>query len=329
MRAKQFIPEAAIGTHPKRPARPGSRPERGHEATPRYTTNEMDKSQKGPPGWNISDDEPGGKEQYGKPAKSKGVAKDALKSLNKEMGKAHKKVKEGADERKQNALWAQITQHEKAAKATKNDIKKQHHMKMASELRGQLKTSDEESLEEYGDTAKGQKMLSKVQKRAVSRMIDAADRGNAKGAKKNQETANRAWDRMTDTDLEEAGSDAMANAAKRLTDPNDGKVAKLRAAGDKRREEHLKSRDIAKKNEAIEAMEAELAEAKAPRALCKSSTPDEDLGASQLASCKSQGLRARDGEKSHKLGKSSKSRVKVGGKRIKGSKYGGPLPDWS
>lgn len=76
-------------------------------------------------------------------------------------------------------------------------------------------------------------------------------------------------------------------------------------------------------------MEEELEEAKAPRALCKSATPDEDLGASQLSSCKSQGLRARDGNKSHKLGKSSKSRVKVGGKRIKGNKYGGPLPDWS
>ena len=48
-----------------------------------------------------------------------------------------------------------------------------------------------------------------------------------------------------------------------------------------------------------------------------------------LASCKSQGLRARDGEKSHKLGKSPKSRIKVGGHRIKGKKYGGPLPDWS
>ncbi len=68
---------------------------------------------------------------------------------------------------------------------------------------------------------------------------------------------------------------------------------------------------------------------KASRKLCKSSTPDEDLGASNLASCKSQGLRARDGEKSHKLGKSPKSRVTVGGHRIKGRKYGGPLPDWS
>lgn len=68
---------------------------------------------------------------------------------------------------------------------------------------------------------------------------------------------------------------------------------------------------------------------KASRQLCTSSKPDDELGASQLASCKSQGLRARDGNKSHKLGKSPKSRVKVGGHKIKGHKYGGPLPDWS
>jgi hypothetical protein len=68
---------------------------------------------------------------------------------------------------------------------------------------------------------------------------------------------------------------------------------------------------------------------KASRELCKSSKPDDALGASMLASCKSQGLRARDGDKSHKLGKAAKSRVKVGGHKIKGHKYGGPLPDWS
>ena len=68
---------------------------------------------------------------------------------------------------------------------------------------------------------------------------------------------------------------------------------------------------------------------KASRALCTSSKPDADLGASNLASCKSQGLRARDGNKSHKLGKGPESRVKVGGHKIKGHKYGGPLPDWS
>jgi hypothetical protein len=65
---------------------------------------------------------------------------------------------------------------------------------------------------------------------------------------------------------------------------------------------------------------------KASRALCVSQKSDDDLGASNLASCKSQGLRARDGKKSHKIGK---HRETVGGKKIKGKRYGGPLPDWS
>jgi hypothetical protein len=70
-------------------------------------------------------------------------------------------------------------------------------------------------------------------------------------------------------------------------------------------------------------------EGKASRALCSSSKPDNELGASQLASCKSQGLRARDGEKSHLIGHGNSSvRVTVGGKKIKGKKYGGPLPDY-
>lgn len=64
----------------------------------------------------------------------------------------------------------------------------------------------------------------------------------------------------------------------------------------------------------------------APRALCLSKRSDASLGASQLASCKSQGLRARDGNKSHKIGK---KRIKVGGHKIKGKTHGGPLPDWS
>lgn len=64
----------------------------------------------------------------------------------------------------------------------------------------------------------------------------------------------------------------------------------------------------------------------ASRELCTSGKPDSALGASQLASCKSQGYRSRDGGKSHKVGS---DRVKVRGKKIKGKKYGGPLPDWS
>jgi hypothetical protein len=74
---------------------------------------------------------------------------------------------------------------------------------------------------------------------------------------------------------------------------------------------------------------SEIVTEKASRALCVSGRPDSDLGASNLASCKSQGLRARDGEKSHLIGHGSTStRITVGGKRIKGKKYGGPLPDY-
>ncbi len=72
--------------------------------------------------------------------------------------------------------------------------------------------------------------------------------------------------------------------------------------------------------------EDELDEEPASRALCTSGKPDSALGASQLASCKSQGYRSREGGKSHKVGS---ERVKVRGKKIKGKKYGGPLPDWS
>ena len=64
----------------------------------------------------------------------------------------------------------------------------------------------------------------------------------------------------------------------------------------------------------------------ASKKLCRSSRPNDALGASALASCKSQGLRSRDGKKSHKIGK---RRITVGGKKIKGKQHGGPLPDWS
>ena len=37
MKATDFIKEAAIGTNPKRPAREGSRPDRGHDPEARYT----------------------------------------------------------------------------------------------------------------------------------------------------------------------------------------------------------------------------------------------------------------------------------------------------
>jgi hypothetical protein len=47
---------------------------------------------------------------------------------------------------------------------------------------------------------------------------------------------------------DEDSSKAMANTAGRLANKDDGKVAKLRAAGDKRREDQLKGRNIAKRD---------------------------------------------------------------------------------
>ena len=64
----------------------------------------------------------------------------------------------------------------------------------------------------------------------------------------------------------------------------------------------------------------------APAKVCRSSKPNSALPKSWLSSCKSQGLRSRTGKKSHKIGS---KRVTVGGKKIKGKKYGGPLNDYS
>ena len=76
----------------------------------------------------------------------------------------------------------------------------------------------------------------------------------------------------------------------------------------------------------IEIDEDLLADWKASAKLCKSNTPTSKLGASAAASCKRQGYRARTGKKSHLIGQ---NRVTVDGRKIKGAKYGGPLPDYS
>ncbi len=85
------------------------------------------------------------------------------------------------------------------------------------------------------------------------------------------------------------------------------------------------ARSAADYNNQMNENDAEIEEEKASRALCLGSKPDAEIGASQLASCKSQGFRARDGKKSHLVGK---KRITVGGHKIKGKKYGGPLPDY-
>ena len=66
----------------------------------------------------------------------------------------------------------------------------------------------------------------------------------------------------------------------------------------------------------------EITEGKPSSSYCRN-TPKDKMGASAKASCKSQGHISRDGKKSHKIGN---KRKKVGGRRIKGKKYGGCLP---
>ena len=62
----------------------------------------------------------------------------------------------------------------------------------------------------------------------------------------------------------------------------------------------------------------------APKGAC--SKPMSTLPASWVSSCKSQGKMKRTGNRSEKVGGKT---MKVSGKRIKGKKYGGPLPDYS
>ena len=62
----------------------------------------------------------------------------------------------------------------------------------------------------------------------------------------------------------------------------------------------------------------------APSGVC--SKPKGSLPASWVSSCKSQGKRKRTGNRDEKI---SGKTQKVAGRRIKGKKYGGPLPDYS
>ena len=62
----------------------------------------------------------------------------------------------------------------------------------------------------------------------------------------------------------------------------------------------------------------------APAGVCASTKST--LQASWISSCKSKGRMKRDGNRLEKVaGKTQR----VAGKRIKGKKYGGPLPDYS
>ena len=177
---------------------------------------------------------------------------------------------------------------------------------------------------DYREYRKGVKASRKEQPAQLDKIqLDELSPETLKSYIKKSKGHSQKYDRLGDK-ADEKGDEELAN---KMWNKGDNRYAGDAQARVKLADLKDKKKGVA---EAVAQMEAELAEhGKASRELCKSSKPDADLGASMLASCKSQGLRARDGDKSHKLGKTSKSRVKVGGHRIKGQKYGGPLPDWS
>ena len=79
-------------------------------------------------------------------------------------------------------------------------------------------------------------------------------------------------------------------------------------------------------NTVMKIQDITVVEAKASKKLCTSNKSDKELGASNLSSCKSQGYRKRVSQVKHTI---KHKRRSIDGKKIKGKKYGGPLPDWS
>lgn len=74
--------------------------------------------------------------------------KNRIERLQAGLNRSKQGVAEGSAKHKQSRLWQMISDYEQRAKATKNEIKKQHYMKMADELRGKLKTSDDQGVVE-------------------------------------------------------------------------------------------------------------------------------------------------------------------------------------
>lgn len=66
-------------------------------------------------------------------------------------------------------------------------------------------------------------------------------------------------------------------------------------------------------------------EGPASNKLCAKARKGIDIGASQIASCKSQGKLKRDTGKSAKVGN---KRISLDQKKVKGKAHGGPLPDY-
>jgi hypothetical protein len=155
----------------------------------------------------------------------------------------------------------------------RSDMKRRIHTKKleegrVKELQMDLKDmTDEEFMKAYNMTKKEaraelkpKKQVAEGEKQSKSREMDLDwhykniinTKGLSDKAKKDTTDIYNKLKKKKEQGVAEAGSNAMADTAKRLANKDDGKVAKLRAAGDKRREEELKGRNIAKRNESVD-----------------------------------------------------------------------------
>ena len=326
MRANEF------GTNPSRPVRTGSRPARGHETQPLYvqldelSTELLGRYKKAASADAKKADAEG---DYARGDKRfKGINRATNKQFDNDLKKHNQQgVAEGESAREK---WNRASaEREKKHNDAEKEMKARH-ARGEEDMKGSI-----DRLEKHINAKEGwsQKYKSSIN---CSHPKGFSQKAHCAGKKKHNESIET---EMTCPDCGMCQTHGSLNEIKKGAKDSNGFTkcwSGYHAAGTKKGKNGKPVRNCVPNEsmaEAIARLEAELEalaeEGKASRKLCASSKPDSELGASQLSSCKSQGLRSRDGNKSHKLGKSPKSRVKVGGHKIKGQKYGGPLPDWS
>lgn len=303
MRANEF------GTNPKRPAREGSRPARGHKPVDRYKSDA-------------------------------GISKDQETNFHAKLDKlVHNTFGKREDEVEEHIVKAG-SQYRLVSKhggknlgtyPTKAGAEKRERQVQYFKHMGEDEVEESTGVTDYNPKSQGgtrKELLAKYHKSKNPKDAEAARKagatqkelqGVAEGFNSKQEVIDH---------FVKQGKSAAAGAA---AWERGWRGSKPKAKPQQPKQDNNQKYWWQDKDESMESIGEWIVQerGKASRALCVGSTPDEDLGASQLASCKSQGLRARDGEKSHLIGhRGSKHRIKVGGKKIKGKKYGGPLPDY-
>ena len=328
MKAHQFI-EDTFGTNPKRPSRSGSRPERGHQPQSRYGISKDKETQFHAKLDKLVHDTFGKRDDEVEETRDElddydvhglqGYYSDFHKDLHGFRPRHHSEEEFNNPERLKELIRG-LHKYMDALKAT-------------PEGRAQLKADgwhfDDETTEDLADLFKSKPKVD-WNKRAKELFAQGMTEQQVQ-----QQLIKEGCPPSQAPVYVQANQQLEENKMKKKQEAPKPRnfVAKNAiqsgAGAHKDKKKASKQGDEKHKGRMMDLAEMEDLLEKASRQLCKSSTPDEDLGASNLASCKSQGLRARDGEKSHLIGHGKSAvRIKVGGKRIKGKKYGGPLPDY-